>query len=514
MTAGSMKTVGPERRKPHELHARADERTRAILDHRHRTATVHRRGWLMRRMLLVADVVGLAIAFFATQLLFGSPAGPDPIAVVDEIALFLAALPVWVMGAKVFGLYDGDEERADHSTVDDLVRVFLLMTVGTFLVTRLVGLARAADPDFLKLTVFWALAIVSVTTARIAARTVARRSISYIQNAVVVGAGDIGQLVARKVLQHREYGINVVGFVDSEPKDLRPDVRQLRMLGPLEELPEIVRLFDVDRVIFAFSRESHDEFLPLIRGLRDSGVQDDIVPRFFEIIGPKVEVHTLEGLPVIGLSPVKLSRSSQLMKRGIDVVVAALALVATAPLFLLIALLIKRDSQGPVFFRQTRLGKNMREFTLLKFRTMKVGTGDAAHRAYIADTMTAAAAAGDNGLYKLEREDAVTRVGRWLRKTSLDEMPQLINVLKGDMSLVGPRPCLPYEVDGFATHHFERFLVPAGMTGLWQVRARAHSTFGEALDLDVLYAQSWSLGLDLTLLARTPLQILRSRGTA
>jgi lipopolysaccharide/colanic/teichoic acid biosynthesis glycosyltransferase len=128
--------------------------------------------------------------------------------------------------------------------------------------------------------------------------------------------------------------------------------------------------------------------------------------------------------------------------------------------------------------------------------------------------MDGSGALSSNGLFKLERSDDVTRFGAWLRRTSLDELPQLVNVLRGDMSLVGPRPCLPYEVEHFAPHHFERFLVPAGLTGLWQVRARAHSDFGEALDLDVLYARSWSLGLDLQLLLRTPLQLLRSTATA
>jgi lipopolysaccharide/colanic/teichoic acid biosynthesis glycosyltransferase len=145
---------------------------------------------------------------------------------------------------------------------------------------------------------------------------------------------------------------------------------------------------------------------------------------------------------------------------------------------------------------------------------MKVGVPSSVHRAYIETTMSADLAAGANGLYKLDRPDAVTRVGRRLRSTSLDELPQLFNVLRGDMSLVGPRPCIPYETEFFKPHHFDRFLVPAGLTGLWQVTARAHSTFGEALDMDVAYARGWSLGLDLGLIFRTPRAVLRGRGTA
>jgi lipopolysaccharide/colanic/teichoic acid biosynthesis glycosyltransferase len=188
-------------------------------------------------------------------------------------------------------------------------------------------------------------------------------------------------------------------------------------------------------------------------------------------------------------------------------------LAILAPVLLVIAFLIRRDSPGPVFFRQTRLGMDLREFTLLKFRTMREGTDEAPHREYIKQIMRSDALPESNNLYKLDRNDSITRVGRWLRKSSLDELPQLINILRGEMSLVGPRPLIPYELELFSPHHFERFLVPAGLTGLWQVEARAHSTFGEALDLDVAYARGWSLGLDFRLLLRTPLLVFGKRET-
>jgi lipopolysaccharide/colanic/teichoic acid biosynthesis glycosyltransferase len=197
----------------------------------------------------------------------------------------------------------------------------------------------------------------------------------------------------------------------------------------------------------------------------------------------------------------------------IDVVVSGIALIVFAPLMAYIALRIRRDSDGPILFRQTRLGTGMKEFTALKFRTMRVNTDSEAHRDYIRRIMSTAAETESNGLYKLDRSDAITPVGRWLRKTSLDELPQLINVFKGDMSLVGPRPCIPYEAENFKRHHLDRFAMPQGITGLWQVTARANSTYLEALDLDVAYVRDWSLALDLRLLLRTPLQLLRQVGS-
>jgi len=187
-------------------------------------------------------------------------------------------------------------------------------------------------------------------------------------------------------------------------------------------------------------------------------------------------------------------------------------LILTAPLFAVIAWQIRRGSPGPILFRQVRLGQDMREFTALKFRTMTDERHDEEHREYLATIMNSTAQVGENGLYKLERPGSVTEAGRWLRRTSLDELPQLLNVLRGDMSLVGPRPCIAYETSLFETHHFDRFAVPAGITGLWQVTARSRATFAEALDLDVAYARGWSLALDLKILARTPTQVFRGQG--
>jgi exopolysaccharide biosynthesis polyprenyl glycosylphosphotransferase len=484
-----------------------DPRTLRVIARRRRRNRVLRRGWLVRRLLVLADLLALVSAFALTETFLTDARQPG------EWAVLVAALPAWIAMAKLYGLYDRDEERADHSTVDDLVGVFHLVTVGTWLLLLGGRLTGAAAPDFGKLAGFWILAIVLISGARAAARAAARKSDLYVQNMVIVGAGDVGQLFARKVLQHPEYGINVVGFVDDHPRERRAEVSAVPWLGPNDCLGDVVRAFDVDRVVVAFSKQAEVERVAMVRSLRAIDVQIDIVPRLFDVVGPTVVNHAIEALPLVGLTPVRLSRSSMAVKRVIDVVGASLGLLVAAPLFALIAVLIRRDSSGPVLFRQVRLGLDMREFTALKFRTMSVDVDESVHREYIRRTMTSNAVAGQNGVYKLARNE-VTRIGGWLRQTSLDELPQLVNVLRGEMSLVGPRPCIPYETEHFEPYHFERFLVPQGLTGLWQVAARSHSTFREALDMDVAYARAWSLGLDLRLLCRTPLEVLRRRGAA
>jgi exopolysaccharide biosynthesis polyprenyl glycosylphosphotransferase len=463
-------------------------------------------------MLLAADVAALLLAFFVTEAFVRNPAS-DPVGTGTRTLIFVLMLPAWVLAAKLYGLYDRDEERATHSTADEVVSVFHLITVGAwgyFATSWLVGLAHPAQK---KLTTFWLLAILAVISARWVARTLARRHPGYVQNTLIVGAGEIGQLVGRKVLQHPEYGINLIGFVDAAPKEMRRDLENAQLVGEPNDIVDIVESRDVDRVIVAFSNDHHEELLRVIRALRQQNIQIDVVPRLFEAVSPSAPVHGVEGLPLVAVAPARIPRSSRLLKRSLDVLGAAIMLVLTAPLMVVVALLVRRSSDGPIFFRQERLGMDMRSFTLLKFRTMFDGTDDAPHREYLKQIANTHAAPGTNNLYKLDRSDVITPVGRWLRRMSLDELPQILNVLRGDMSLVGPRPAIPYELELYAPHHFERFLVPAGLTGLWQVEARAHSTFAEALDLDVLYARSWSPGLDLRLLLRTPTLMFRKGET-
>jgi exopolysaccharide biosynthesis polyprenyl glycosylphosphotransferase len=254
-------------------------------------------------------------------------------------------------------------------------------------------------------------------------------------------------------------------------------------------------------VIVAFSGESYATMLDRIRVLKDHEVQVDIVPRFFEVVGPGVGLHTIEGLPLIGLPPSRLPRSSQLLKRAMDLSLACVGAILLAPLFFAVALAIKLDSRGPVLFRQVRMGGNERTFRIWKFRTMHV---DAEARKHELAHLNKHADAGDAPhMFKIHDDPRITRVGRLLRRFSLDELPQLLNVVRGEMSLVGPRPLVLDEDQFVASWRRRRLDLKPGMTGLWQVLGRDEIPFEEMVRLDYLYVMGWSAWHDLRLLLRT-----------
>jgi exopolysaccharide biosynthesis polyprenyl glycosylphosphotransferase len=495
-----------------EMHAVVDDRTLEILERRRRTAVIKRRGWLVRRMLLLADLVGLAAAFLIADFMTNLGSGPDQVSRSAEYAIFFATLPVWVVVAKLYGLYERDEERTDHSTTDDFAGVFHMVTVGAFLFAIGSYLTQVAHPTPGKVAIFWAAAILLVALGRALARAYCRRHISYFQNAVVVGAGDVGQLIAKKVLKHPEYGINLVGFVDDAPKERRDDLENLTLLGPIDRLPALVRLFDIERVVVAFSRDSHERTLELIRSMKDLDVQIDIVPRFFELLGASYDVHTVEGVPLLGLTPFRLSRSSKALKRTLDFLAGGLGLLLLSPLFALIAIAIKLDSRGPVFFRQVRMGCGERTFRIFKFRTMTLDADE--RKAEVAHLNQHLRNGGDPRMFKIPDDPRQTKVGRFLRRSSLDELPQLINVVRGQMSLVGPRPLILDEDQHIKRWGRQRLNLKPGITGPWQVMGRTEIPFEEMVRLDYLYVTGWSLFGDLKLILRTVPAIAASRTRA
>ena len=467
-----------------------------------------RRGWVVRRLLLAADLAGLLCAFAATELFFlGKGGSIDGLSASFETVVFIATLPAWVVGAKLYGLYDRDSQNADHTTVDEFPSIFHFVTVAVWLFFAGSWITGLTNPSQPKLATFWLFAIGGITGFRVTARAVARRRPSYIQNAIIVGAGDVGQLLGRKLQNHSEYGINLVGFVDSAPKERREDLGDLTLLGPLESVPGLVRELEVERVIIAFSNESHAEILDVIRSLKDLEVQIDIVPRLFEVVGPRLNINSVEGLPIVSIPPLRLPRSSRLIKRGLDLVLASAGLILLAPFMALTALLIKIDSSGPVLFTQVRMGANDRSFRMFKFRTMCNGADEQKPALNHLNKH----ANGDSRMFKIPGDPRVTKVGRGLRRFSLDELPQLFNVVKGEMSLVGPRPLVLSEDEFVAAWARRRLSLRPGMTGMWQILGRTDIPFDEMVKLDYIYVTNWTLAGDLKILARTMPAVLRQQ---
>ncbi len=482
--------------------------------------STRRRGWLVRRMLMLADVSGLGLAFALAVAIFNHRVGPtDPVGREHEIPLFLLTLPGWVLLARLHGLYDRDEERASHSTLDDLVGVFHLVTVGTFLFfagSWVTGFAKPYPP---KILTFWVLAVVLVALARVGARALARTRPAYVQNAVIVGTDQVARLVARKILDHPEYGVNVVGFVDTGLERGRTVVAGLKVIGTPDELPALVRLLDVERVVIAFFDRLIDESIDLVRTVKDLRVQVDLVPRLFPAIDPRAQIHTLEGFPLIGLPPARHWRSSLAVKRALDVVLSSVGLVVLAPLFLLIAARIRLESPGPVFYRHERVGMDGKRFRLVKFRTMYLehcvgeGYGGAAAAGQLERLLQDPTARAEfERTHKLADDPRVTPFGRFLRRTSLDELPQLFNVLIGDMSLVGPRPVTEAELTRYASEVVTLLSFRPGVTGYWQINGRSRTDYDERVRLDVAYVRGWSLELDLAVLAKTALALVKGHG--
>jgi len=493
------------------LRTALDERTLDILDQR-ASSRFKRRGWLVRRALMYADLLGLTLAFALSETLYAPAAGQvNRLGVNGEYVVFLASIPFWLVAAKLYGLYDRDESRANHTTADDVVGVFHLVTIVSWLLVAGAYLTGVANPAFTKVLTFWLVAVPLVTFLRVGARSICRTRISYVQNTVIVGAGDVGQLVARKILQHPEYGINLVGFVDDRPKEPVPGLERLTLLGSSAQLPEILRELDVERVIVAFSNDSFEHVVELVRSLYDFEVQIDVVPRLFDLVSPSAQIHTLEGIPLLGIPSLHLSRSSAVFKRTMDVLLAAIGLVLLAPVFALIACAIKRDSRGPVFFRQVRMGGGGQTFRIFKFRTMVVDADE--HKAELQHLNKHVRPGSDPRMFKIMEDPRITPVGRFLRRYSLDELPQLLNVVRGEMSLVGPRPLI-LEEDRHVSHWArKRMNLKPGITGLWQVLGRSDIPFEEMVKLDYLYVTTWSLWQDFRLLFRTiPVVIGGARG--
>jgi exopolysaccharide biosynthesis polyprenyl glycosylphosphotransferase len=365
------------------------------------------------------------------------------------------------------------------------------------------GLEKAFDLSVytpLEALMFLGIALVLIPSFRGALRTWVLPAVMRPRRAIIVGAGPVGQLVRRKIDAHPEYGLDLVGFVDDRPKGER-------QLGRISDLTRVVDEQQIDWVLIADSDAPYDDTLALLRAVRRPDVHLSIVPTYFELFASNATIEDIEGMPVVSLPPMRFSRTVRTLKRSADVLASGLGLLVLSPLLAVCAVAIRLDSPGPIFFRQLRHGRGGTEFEIVKFRTMRDGAE--AERFALAEQNQME---GGGPLFKIHEDPRVTRVGRLLRKWSIDELPQLWNVLRGEMSLVGPRPFVVHESEQITGWAGRRLDTTPGITGLWQVLGRNDIPFEEMVKLDYLYVTNWSLWWDIKILCQTLPVVLARRG--
>lgn len=455
----------------------------------------HRADRILRRSLLVADVVAFSLSIALVSLISGRAMQVTWLGVLGLLAL--------CVGTKVFGLYDRDETLLRKNTLDEAPKLFQVATLGA-LCTWLAGgfVIAGATLDRDEALLLWALLCVFLVLSRAGARALALRA-SPAERCLLVGDADAAGTIRNKFRDHHGVKAQLVAHLD--PSDVAEWSADTLSAVRLSEVEELARSLGVQRAIIASDCVDPDKMPNLICTLKAVGIKVSVLPRLLEVVGSSVEFDDLHGVTVMGIRRFSPTRSSTKVKRGFDLAATLVGLVAIAPLFAAISLAIKLDSRGPVFFRQRRVGRHGDHFEVFKFRTMVDGA-DAMKEA-LRDRNEA-----QDGLFKIADDPRVTRVGRLLRKSALDELPQLLNVMRGEMSLVGPRPLVLDEDERVTGWYRSRLELTPGMTGPWQILGPARVPLREMGAIDYLYVANWSLWGDFKILLRTVPHVLARRG--
>jgi exopolysaccharide biosynthesis polyprenyl glycosylphosphotransferase len=453
-------------------------------------------------ILAISDIVLINVAFMISYWMRYEREFLRPIMETNYVP-FSAYVPVaalltglLVMTYKLEGVYD---QRRSAGWLDQVYAVFSGTLLGIALLTVIYFYYRPLVYSRLMFGYAGVLIVVLLGSARLIERSFLTRLHKQgigVDRVLVVGTGEVGRTIIRNLVAQPELGYQVVGFVDDDTQKHNGAIGRLRALGGCDDLPRVLREHSVDEVFITLPWQSRRKILNIIGQCEQLGVRAKIVPDLFQLTLNRVSIDTINGVPLLSIKEATIRGWNLAVKRALDVVISATALILSSPLLLLIVLLIEYDSPGPVLFRQVRVGRGGRLFTLYKFRSMRQGADE--EKTTLSDRNQAT-----GPLFKMRDDPRLTRVGRWLRRLSLDELPQFYNVLRGEMSLVGPRPPIPAEVEQYQDWHRRRLDVPPGVTGLWQVSGRSDLTFDEMVMLDLFYAENWSLLLDFKILLRT-----------
>jgi exopolysaccharide biosynthesis polyprenyl glycosylphosphotransferase len=457
-----------------------------------------RRGSLLRRTLATGDWLTMV-----ATLCIVTAASPE----TDVGTLFWATMfsPVWILVLKLHGLYDNDHRRIRHSTLDELSSLISAAALGTLALDGLLALSPVGPLAATSAIAVGLGALIGAFASRAVLRFFWHR-LAGAATGIVIGPAGAITVVARRVATHPETRLHLVGYLTPRGEDAPPHLGELPRLGSIADISRVAREHEVERAIVTEQEMSEAAAERLIEQCKAAGLALTFLPQHFGLLGPGIELNRLAELPVLDFRFSDPPRSTEALKRVMDVTISAFLLVLFSPVLLASAVLILLDSGRPVLFRQCRAGKDGKPFTVLKFRTMVQGAEEQLGELVDLEKLKEPA-------FKIADDPRVTRAGRMLRRFSLDELPQFVNVLRGDMSLVGPRPEEEAVVALYDERQRIRLAVKPGMTGPMQVYGRADLTFEERLAMERDYLDNISVAGDLAILLRTPAAIVRGEGS-
>jgi exopolysaccharide biosynthesis polyprenyl glycosylphosphotransferase len=452
---------------------------------------------------IVMDVLGVAAGLFIAsnvRLFLALGISLSEFQVPSPVYPMFALL--WVVVAFVASLYD---PQRVYKAVDEFQTLSLAVGFYALGAAGLLFFTYRQTSRLLVLYAFiltWLLLILWRALIRVGRKFRKDEDAEIVNRVLIAGAGDVGLRVAAMIREHHWAGLKLVGYLDD---DVKKHDNGLPVLGTLNAIRDVVREFDIDDVILALPPRAHARVNWVVSQLHILPVRVRVVPDYFSLALYRATVEDFGGIPMIDLRDPALSPYQRMVKRALDLLVGGVLTLLFLPLMGIIAAAIKLDSSGPVLFRQFRVGENGRLFEMYKFRSMVENAEDLQDVVNMRDE-------DGNLIHKKEDDPRVTRVGRFIRKWSLDELPQFFNVLKGDLSLVGPRPELPWLVDEYEVWQRKRFAVPQGITGWWQVNGRSDNMMHLHTDEDLYYIRNYSLWLDLYILLKTPWVVFRGEG--
>lgn len=457
----------------------------AAMDEESTQRSAARRDAISRRLLGLADVTAAALALLIAQQVTSGERLP--------LWIFLG-IPIVVVVSKAIGLYDRDELVIAKTTLSEAPALFQLATLYSLLITILVESSAGAVLNPNGIVLLWAFLFVGILASRSIARRFAR-SLTPPEQCLVLGTISQAASAQSKFTCHDGLHARIVAYLPFE---------QFELTRPREEsFARYIAERGIQRVIIA-SGDSHERVIEAVRYFKAHELKVSILPSLFEAVGTSVEFDEVHGTTFLGVKTFGLTRSSSFLKRAFDLVGAILLLIGLAPLWIAIAIAIKLESRGPVLFSQTRVGRDGHHFTMFKFRTMIDGAEE--QRSMLDDLNET------DGLFKVADDPRITRFGGFLRRTSLDEVPQLLNVIRGEMSLVGPRPLVVHEDARVQGWRRTRLHLKPGMTGAWQIIGNTRVPLEEMAVLDYLYIANWSPWSDAKIVLQTIQHVLGRRG--